>query len=107
MIVIETKLDISDEGKMSFSANVLAVSKDLNVGEEKKAFENVIIPNSLDEIDGIIKHTKSFSPSKHNEFIAQILNVIVRKAKEKNFNLTRIGQNEKYPLENQLEFKRG
>lgn len=107
MIVIETKLNVSEDGQMSFQANVLAVTKDMKAGEERKVFENVIIPNSLSEIENLIKHTKGFNPRKYNEFITQILNVIVKKAKEKNFMLKRIGQNEDHILENQLEFKRG
>lgn len=104
MVVIEAKLNIENSGDISFEANVLGITKDIAGAEDKGIFEQEILPESLNIIENILKNTKVFKPEHYNDFIAKLLNIIVAKAKEKNYRLKRIGQNEKYMTVTQLEF---
>lgn len=89
---------------MSFSTNVLAITKDAQAQNEKAEFENEILPISMKEIEMIIKNTSFFIPEKYSEFISKLLNVIVLKAKNHGYRLRRLGQSEKYIFMNQMEF---
>lgn len=89
---------------MSFSTNVLAITKDAQAHKEKAEFENEILPISMKEIETIIQNTQFFIPEKYSEFISKLLNVIVLKAKNHGYRLRRLGQSEKHIFMNQLEF---
>lgn len=85
-------------------ANVLATTKDAQAQSEKNEFEANILPQSMTKIENIIKKTKYFVPENHSVFIAGLLNEIVLESQKYGYRLRRIGQSEKYPMMNQLEF---
>lgn len=107
MIVIQTELSFSNNGEFSFSADVFATTKDPNAKKEKEDFENFILPIATQDIEDYCAEHTLQDPSKFNEIMADILNFIVKTAKQKNFNLSHIGQKENDLFKTQLEFIRG
>lgn len=103
MIVLEVNF-VSDENDfISMSTNVLGLSRDNESNEEKIEFETDIIPFAYEVIE---EKFKNVNLNTNENLCADMMNVLVRRAKKFDYVLNRIGQNKKFPDTYQLEFKK-
>jgi hypothetical protein len=101
VIVLEVKFVANKAENVSMEADILGRSKDPNADEECKDFETEIIPQAYQQIERIYKN-KTLADNEN--LCVDMMNVLVRQAKQYNYRLNRIGQNKKYPDMYQLEF---
>lgn len=103
MLVLEIKFVSNDRLNVQMNTDVLAIGKDQDSDEDRALFEREIIPESYAIIDVTYKDkTLSQNPN----LCVDMMNVIVRYAKNKNYRLERLGQNPKFPDVYQLKFVR-
>ena len=103
MIVLEVKFVADENEFLSMSTDVLGVSKDLNGESERSEFETAIIPFAYNKIEEQYKNVSLVN----NEYLcADMMNVIVKRAKEFGYILGKLGQNKDYPDTYQLQFKK-
>ena len=94
MIVLEVKFVADENEFLSMSTDVLGVSKDLNGESERREFETAIIPFAYKKIEEQYKNVSLVN----NEYLcADMMNVIVKRAKEFGYILGKLGQNKEYP----------
>lgn len=103
MIVLEIKFVSNENDFVSMSADVLGKTRDLQALAEEKDFESVIIPSAMSQIN---TQFANVSLVNNENLCIDMMNVLVAKAKQYDYILKRIGQNEKYPDTYQLEFRK-
>ena len=103
MIVLEVHF-VSDENDfVTMAVDVLGKSKDVMSGAECNEFEEAIIPSSMQQIKS---QFANISLVNNENLCIDMMNVLVRRAKQFDFVLKRMGQNKKYPDTYQLEFRK-
>ena len=103
MIVLEVHF-VSDENDfVTMAVDVLGKSKDVMSGTECNEFEEAIIPSSMQQIKS---QFANISLVNNENLCIDMMNVLVRRAKQFDFVLKRMGQNKKYPDTYQLEFRK-
>lgn len=103
MLVLEIKFVSNDKLNVQMNTDVLAIGKDQDSDEDRALFEREIIPESYAIIDVTYKDKTLYQ---NPNLCVDMMNVIVRYAKNKNYRLERLGQNPKFPDVYQLKFVR-
>ena len=103
MIVLEVHFVSDKNDFVTMAVDVLGKSKDVMSGAECNEFEEAIIPSSMQQIKS---QFANISLVNNENLCIDMMNVLVRRAKQFDFVLKRMGQNKKYPDTYQLEFRK-
>lgn len=103
MIVLEIKFVSNENDFVSMTADVLGRSKDLQSGAEANEFEDTIIPTSMQQIN---EQYSNVSLVNNENLCIDMMNVLVRRAKQFDYVLNRLGQKKEFPDTYQLEFRK-
>ena len=101
MIVIHIRFACDTDNHVAMIADIMATGKDIESANDKSFFEKKIIPTSYAIIEKVYKGK---TLEKNPNLCIDMMNVLVKVAKEFDYRLDRLGQNDKFVDEYQLRF---